>query len=213
MLFSDLEGFTKMSHAIPPEMVATLLNRYLDMLSEVVLEHGGGADRQVRRRRGGRVLGRADRRPRRWEAAARRRLCDRAGGRGVPQRRPARGAADRQDPRRAAWGRGGGRQLRRKLNRIQYTALGDSHRTPPRASRRRTRRSRSWSWRAASSPNARGSTAGGRWAHLQADGSLEMRGEDRPRLNAPTLLVILSRRAGGFFARRLGASPAGGGAR
>jgi len=47
VLFSDLEGFTKMSHAIEPEMVATLLNRYLDMLSEVVLEHGGVIDKFV----------------------------------------------------------------------------------------------------------------------------------------------------------------------
>ena len=41
VLFSDLEGFTKMSHAIAPEMVAKLLNRYLDLLSQVVLDHGG----------------------------------------------------------------------------------------------------------------------------------------------------------------------------
>jgi adenylate cyclase len=47
VLFSDLEGFTKMSHAIPPEMVAKLLNRYLDMLSEVVLAHGGVIDKFV----------------------------------------------------------------------------------------------------------------------------------------------------------------------
>jgi adenylate cyclase len=47
VLFSDLEGFTKMSHAIPPEMVARLLNRYLDMLSEVVLAHGGVIDKFV----------------------------------------------------------------------------------------------------------------------------------------------------------------------
>jgi adenylate cyclase len=47
VLFSDLEGFTKMSHAIPPEMVADLLNRYLDMLSEVVLAHGGVIDKFV----------------------------------------------------------------------------------------------------------------------------------------------------------------------
>ncbi len=47
VLFSDLEGFTKMSHAIEPEMVATLLTRYLDMLSEVVLEHGGVIDKFV----------------------------------------------------------------------------------------------------------------------------------------------------------------------
>ncbi|WP_375290531.1 CHASE2 domain-containing protein [Qipengyuania sp.] len=47
VLFSDLEGFTKMSHAIPPEMVAKLLNRYLDMLSRVVLDHGGVIDKFV----------------------------------------------------------------------------------------------------------------------------------------------------------------------
>ena len=47
VLFSDLEGFTSLSHAIEPEMVATLLNRYLDLLSNVVLEHGGTIDKFV----------------------------------------------------------------------------------------------------------------------------------------------------------------------
>ncbi len=47
VLFSDLEGFTKMSHAIEPEMVAKLLNRYLEMLSQVVLNHGGVIDKFV----------------------------------------------------------------------------------------------------------------------------------------------------------------------
>lgn len=47
VLFSDLEGFTKLSHAIPPEMVAELLNRYLDMLTQVVLDHGGVLDKYV----------------------------------------------------------------------------------------------------------------------------------------------------------------------
>ncbi len=47
VIFSDLEGFTKMSHAIPPEMVAKLLNRYLEMLSQVVLDHGGILDKFV----------------------------------------------------------------------------------------------------------------------------------------------------------------------
>jgi adenylate cyclase len=36
-----------MSHAIAPEMVAKLLNRYLDMLSQVVLDHGGVIDKFV----------------------------------------------------------------------------------------------------------------------------------------------------------------------
>ena len=46
-LFSDLEGFTKLSHAIEPETVALLLNRYLDLLSEIVLRHGGTIDKFV----------------------------------------------------------------------------------------------------------------------------------------------------------------------
>ncbi|WP_415641684.1 CHASE2 domain-containing protein [Sphingomonas antarctica] len=47
VVFTDLEGFTKLSHAIEPEMVATLLNRYLDMLSDVVLGQGGTIDKFV----------------------------------------------------------------------------------------------------------------------------------------------------------------------
>lgn len=47
VLFSDLEGFTSMSHAIEPEMVARLLNRYLEMLSDVILEHGGILDKFI----------------------------------------------------------------------------------------------------------------------------------------------------------------------
>ena len=47
VLFSDLEGFTKMSHALEPEMVAKLLNRYLELLSQVVLDHGGVIDKFV----------------------------------------------------------------------------------------------------------------------------------------------------------------------
>lgn len=46
-LFSDLEGFTKLSHQIEPEMVAFLLNKYLDVLSETVLQHGGTIDKFV----------------------------------------------------------------------------------------------------------------------------------------------------------------------
>ena len=46
-LFSDLEGFTKMSHQLTPEQVAFVLNDYLDTLSDVVLEHGGTIDKFV----------------------------------------------------------------------------------------------------------------------------------------------------------------------
>jgi adenylate cyclase len=46
-VFSDLEGFTKLSHALKPETVAQLLNDYLDRLSAIVLEHGGTLDKFV----------------------------------------------------------------------------------------------------------------------------------------------------------------------
>lgn len=46
-VFTDLEGFTKLSHSIAPEMVAQLLNDYLDRLSAVVLKYGGTLDKFV----------------------------------------------------------------------------------------------------------------------------------------------------------------------
>ena len=47
ILFSDLEGFTQMSHALDPEQVAKLINRYLAMLSKVVLDHDGVVDKFI----------------------------------------------------------------------------------------------------------------------------------------------------------------------
>jgi adenylate cyclase len=47
VVFTDLEGFTELSHAIDAQTVATLLNRYLDLLSDVVLAHGGTIDKFV----------------------------------------------------------------------------------------------------------------------------------------------------------------------
>ncbi|MFC3310377.1 CHASE2 domain-containing protein [Blastomonas aquatica] len=46
-VFTDLEGFTKLTHAIEPEMVALLLNNYLDRLADVVLQYGGTLDKFV----------------------------------------------------------------------------------------------------------------------------------------------------------------------
>lgn len=46
-VFTDLEGFTKLSHATTPETVARLLNEYLDRLSDIVLQHGGTIDKFV----------------------------------------------------------------------------------------------------------------------------------------------------------------------
>ena len=46
-MFTDLEGFTKLSHAITPEQLSNLLNTYLDVLSETVLKHGGTIDKFV----------------------------------------------------------------------------------------------------------------------------------------------------------------------
>ena len=46
-LFTDIEGFTALSHRIPPERVATLLNAYLDGICDIILDHGGTIDKFV----------------------------------------------------------------------------------------------------------------------------------------------------------------------
>jgi adenylate cyclase len=46
-LFTDIEGFTTLSHKLPPERTATVLNAYLDGMSDIVLDHGGTIDKFV----------------------------------------------------------------------------------------------------------------------------------------------------------------------
>lgn len=46
-VFTDLEGFTKLTHAVEAETIASLLNDYLDRLSAVVLKYGGTLDKFV----------------------------------------------------------------------------------------------------------------------------------------------------------------------
>jgi adenylate cyclase len=46
-LFTDIEGFTSLSHVIPAEKTAALLNAYLDGMSDIVLNNGGTIDKFV----------------------------------------------------------------------------------------------------------------------------------------------------------------------
>ena len=46
-LFTDLEGFTRFTHSVEPELLARVLNQYLDLLSETVLAYGGTIDKFV----------------------------------------------------------------------------------------------------------------------------------------------------------------------
>jgi len=46
-LFTDLEGFTRFTDSVEPELLAKVLNQYLDLLSETVLAHGGTIDKFV----------------------------------------------------------------------------------------------------------------------------------------------------------------------
>ena len=47
MLFTDLEGFTRISHSQPPKTTARILNRYLDEMSEIILSFSGTIDKFV----------------------------------------------------------------------------------------------------------------------------------------------------------------------
>ncbi len=46
-LFTDIQGFTSLSHVIPAEKTASILNAYLDGMSEIVLANGGTIDKFV----------------------------------------------------------------------------------------------------------------------------------------------------------------------
>ncbi len=130
VVFTDLEGFTKLSHAIEPEMVAKLLNRYLEMLSDVVLEHGGTIDKFV----GDAVVafwGAPISRPDDGERAARAAVAMHLAGeefrKNVPDGVPAIGKTRvGLHYGEAIVGNFGGE------GRIQYTALGDSMNTAAR---------------------------------------------------------------------------------
>jgi adenylate cyclase len=129
-LFTDLEGFTKLSHAITPEQLSALLNRYLDLMSDIVLRHGGTIDKFV----GdavvafwGAPIARADDGERAARAAAEMYAAGeefrRSGGPDVPPLGCTRVGLHRGE---AVVGNFGGE------GRIQYTALGDGMNTAAR---------------------------------------------------------------------------------
>ena len=41
VLFSDLRGFTSFSEQLPPDLVIEVLNRYLEEMSDAIMDHGG----------------------------------------------------------------------------------------------------------------------------------------------------------------------------
>ena len=129
-MFTDMEGFTKLSHAITPEQLSSLLNRYLDRMSETVLKHGGTIDKFV----GdavvafwGAPIAREDDADRAAQAALA--LYEageefaRSGGEGLPPLGRTRVGLHRGE---AVVGNFGGE------GRIQYTALGDGMNTAAR---------------------------------------------------------------------------------
>ena len=46
-LFTDIQGFTSLSHVMPAEKTASILNAYLDGMSDIVLNNGGTIDKFV----------------------------------------------------------------------------------------------------------------------------------------------------------------------
>ncbi len=130
VVFTDLEGFTQLSHQIAPEQVAALLNTYLDIMSDVVLAHGGTLDKFV----GdaviafwGAPIARPDDADRAVKAAI---AMHRAGEAFRAEERPGIPAVGRTrvgvHRGEAVVGNFGGE------GRIQYTALGDSMNTASR---------------------------------------------------------------------------------
>jgi adenylate cyclase len=45
VLFSDIRGFTKFSENLSPEDVVSLLNPYLELMTEIIQKHGGTVDK------------------------------------------------------------------------------------------------------------------------------------------------------------------------
>jgi adenylate cyclase len=129
-MFTDLEGFTKLSHAITPEQLSSLLNAYLDVMSETVLRHGGTIDKFV----GDAVVafwGAPIARPDDAERAAKAAVAMYEAGevfrRDAPKELPAIGVTRVGLHRgEAVVGNFGGE------GRIQYTALGDGMNTAAR---------------------------------------------------------------------------------
>jgi adenylate cyclase len=46
-VFTDLEGFTALMETLPPEKIVSLLNAYIDGLSQIAMDHGGTIDKIV----------------------------------------------------------------------------------------------------------------------------------------------------------------------
>ncbi|MDX8398577.1 MAG: adenylate/guanylate cyclase domain-containing protein [Mariprofundaceae bacterium] len=47
ILFADIRGFTRLSHTSEPTRIVAMLNRYFEMLVEIVFKHGGTVDKYI----------------------------------------------------------------------------------------------------------------------------------------------------------------------